>query len=240
MIRNTVRPQAHLTTLLSAALACALALHLTAQGAKAAVQVFTSRAAWEQAVGGTIVTETFDGVPLPVYLYTNSGHDVYNYQLPPGVNQVGQLKIGIERFSGNLIENGYAFESVNGTNHWRIEASTQNGGTPPVSPAILFDQPVRGFGADWNFLFSDLRTKLIVNGQTLLFSNYVGKGVHFLGIADPGGMSQVEIDVTSPFNVLLSADNVSYAVPEPSALALLLVGGALLGPVVRCHRRRGQ
>ena len=185
------------------------------------------------------MTETFDGVPLPVYLYTNNGNDVYNYQLPPGINQVGQLKIGIERFSGNLIENGYAFESVNGTNHWRIEASTQNGSTPPVSPAILFDQPVRGFGVDWQFFFSDLRTKLIVNGQTLLFSDYVGKGVHFLGIADPSGISQVDIDVTSPFNVLLAADNVSYSVPEPSALALVLAGGSLVCVVVR-HRRRSQ
>ncbi|HEY4313219.1 MAG TPA: PEP-CTERM sorting domain-containing protein [Pirellulales bacterium] len=186
-----------------------------------AIQVFTSRTAWEAAMGGAskVATETFDSFPLPTYLYTNGVVPVYDYQLPEGISQIGLLKIDVQRPSGNLIESGGADGAVNGTNSWRIETALQDGDTPPVSPSVQFDYSVTGFAADWYFPSTPDAT-ITINGQTTDFSTYVSSGDHFLGFIDLSGFNHVDLSLTMPFNTIFAADNVSFSVPEPSTLVL--------------------
>lgn len=182
------------------------------------IQYFTDRAAWEEALGGMAVVEDFDDIPTRLQLHT-------------GVNEIGQLSIEVERVSGNLIVEGSWPSTVNGTNSWRIEAATQSGGTPPVTPEVVFDRPVVGFGADFYFP-SWPRATMNVSGETIHFSDHVS-GLSFFGVIDPGGFDSVEFDVVSPINTIFHADNVGYyEVPEPSSIILLLLcvcGGSRSG-----------
>jgi hypothetical protein len=210
------------------ALLAGLALVWTASSLLGAdVQVFLDRATWQQAAGGVLFTESFDSQPVPPRI-----------QLSPGVNHVGLLNIEVQRFSGNLICEGSFFDTVNGTPFWRIEASTQNGSTPPVRPVVWFDQPVRAFGADFNFFFPPNST-LTLNGQTLRFADYIpGQRNGFFGVTSSVPFDHVQFDVVSPFNTLFHADNVSFAVvPEPScAFLLLAAAGAFIARATKSRR----
>lgn len=187
--------------------------------------VFLDRASWQQAVGGTILTENFDSQPVPPRI-----------QLAPGVNHVGLLNIEVQRFSGNLIVEGGFFDTVNGSPFWRIEAATQNGSTPPVHPVIWFDQPVQAFGADFNFFFPPNAT-LTLNGQTLRFADYIPSQRNgFFGVVSTEPFDHLTFDVVTPFNTMFHADNVSFApVPEPGPTGLLLAGA---GTIAAAFRRR--
>lgn len=173
------------------------------------IQYFTDRTAWEQALGGAAVVEGFDDIPA-------------RFQLQEGVNQIAKLKIEVERSSANMIVGGDWWNSVNGTNFWHLEAATQNAGRPPVTPALLFDKPILGFGADW-YLFGHPNATMSIDGATIVLGDY-GRYATFFGIVTSYGFDRVEFDVVNPFNTYLHADNVSfYEVPEPSSAAFLLL-----------------
>lgn len=182
------------------------------------IQVFTDRTAWEAAFAGRqIKTETFND--FSGFTYTVGG--VPAFQFPAGLTDVGSLRFDIDRPSGNLIIGGGHSGSIDGTTLWRIEASTQNGSTPPVTPAIIFEQDMYGFGADWNFL-STPRSKMTLGPHTITFSDYMGTELDFLGIITTIPFQRVEFDVVNPFNTLFYADNISYvqSIPEPFCLPL--------------------
>lgn len=204
-----------------------------ALGAAASIQVFTDRIAWQNAMAGlSIQTETFND--FTGFTYTAAGAPAF--QFPAGITDVGRLRFEVERPSGNLIVGGNFPDSIDGTAFWRIEAATQNGSTPPVTPALLFSQDTFGFAADWNFHFPP-RATTTIGGTTLRFADFLATGTHFLGFASATAFSRVEFDVESPFNTLFHADNVSFAqVPEPSLTALGLVAGAALVPRI-CRTR---
>ena len=193
-----------------------------AQGAT--LQVFTNRMAWENAMAGlSIQTETFDG--FTGFTYQAAGAPAF--QFPAGISDVGRLRFDVDRPSGNLIVGGAFPNSVNGTTFWRIEAATQNGSAPPVTPALIFSQDTFGFGADWNFFFAP-RSTVAFGETTLHFSDYLGAGINFLGFTSPSAFHRVEFDVESPFNTLFHADNLSFAqVPEPSLPGLCLTAFGL-------------
>jgi hypothetical protein len=208
----------------------------TAQGATPTIQVFTDRAAWQNAMAGlSIQTETFNDFTGFTY-YAGAAPA---FQLPAGLTDVGRLRFEVERPSGNLIIGGDFFDPIDGTTFWRIEAATQNGSPPPVTPAVLFSQDTFGFGADWNF-FSAPRSTVTIGDTTLRFADYLGTGIHFLGFTSPTAFQRVEFNVENPFNTLFHADNVSFAqVPEPSlsALCLAAIGLRAIRRAVGAHRR---
>ncbi len=214
-------------------LALAVFAPRTAQGAT--IQVFTNRAAWQSAMAGlSIQTETFDG--FTGFTYQAAGAPAF--QFPSGITDVGLLRFDVERPSGNLIVGGNFPDSVNGTTFWRVEAATQNGDTPPITPAVVFSQDTFGFAADWNFVFAP-RSTVTFGDATLHFKDYLGPGINFLGFTSSTAFRRVEFDVESPFNTLFHADNVTFAqVPEPSLSALCLTAVGLLGVRrVGCRRR---
>jgi hypothetical protein len=227
------------TNLLSVGSAiCVLALIAVAPGKSqgATIQVFTDRTAWQNAMSGlSIQTETFND--FTGFTYQAGGAPAF--QFPSGITEVGRLRFEVERPSGNLIIGGNFFDSVNGTTFWRVETSTQNGSTPPVTPALLFSQDTYGFGADWNFVFTP-RSTITIGDTTLLFRNYLGAGIHFLGFASSTPFSRVEFNVESPFNDIFHADNVTFSqVPEPSTFGICLAAIIGFSAVRRasCDRR---
>jgi hypothetical protein len=121
--------------------------------------------------GLNIQTEMFNS--FTGFTYQAAGAPAF--QFPAGLTDVGLLRFDVERPSGNLIVGGAFPDSVNGTTFWRIEAATQNGSTPPVTPAVVFSQDTFGFGADWNFM-SAPRSKMTFGGTTLHFSRLPGHG----------------------------------------------------------------
>jgi hypothetical protein len=169
-------------------------------------------------VAGPVVTETFNSFLVPP-----------NYQLPPGASHIGLLTIEVQRASGNLIVPGSFSDTVNGTTFWRIEAATQNGTTPPVTPVVRFETPVYAFGADFNSPFAP-RLTMTVDGVTLRFSDYIpGPRNGFFGVVSSTPFDSVTFDVESPFNTLHHADNVSFVVvPEPGTLTLVAAGLVLI------------
>ncbi len=196
----------------------------TAQGTT--IQVFTNRTAWQSAMAGlSIQTETFDS--FSGFTYQAAGAPAF--QFPAGITDVGLLRFDVDRPSGNLIVGGNFPDSVNGTTFWRIEAATQNGSTPPVTPAVVFSEDTFGFGADWNFFFPP-RSSVTFGDTTLHFHDYLGTGINFLGFTSSTAFRRVEFDVESPFNTLFHADDVSFAqvVPEPSLPNLCLMAFGLL------------
>ncbi len=202
------------------ALSLMITLHWNPRHAWANV-VFTNRAAWEASLTGkTIQTETFNQFTGFTY-ETGVGKA---FQFPSGVTNIGKLSFDVDRPSGNLIVEGTFFSSVDSTTFWRIETSTQNGSTPPVTPALVFSQDIYAFGADWNFAFAP-RSKMIVAGNTFLFSDNLNAGKSFFGVSSSTPFRRVEFDVVSPFNDLFHADNISFAqsVPEPSSMTFILV-----------------
>jgi len=207
----------------------------TVQGAT--IQVFSDRTAWLSAMGGlSVQTETFNG--FTGFTYQAAGAPAF--QFPGGTTDIGLLRFDVDRPSGNLIVGGGFPDSVNGTTFWRIEAATQNGSTPPVTPALVFSQDTFGFGADWNFVFSP-RSTMTFSGTTLHFRDYLGPGINFFGFTSSTAFRSVEFDVESPFNTLFHADNVTFgqAVPEPSlpGLSLTALGLMAASYTVRGGRR---
>jgi hypothetical protein len=195
----------------------------TTEGAD--IQVFTDQAAWQNAMAGfTIQTETFND--FTGFTYQAGGAPAF--QFPAGITDVGRLRFDVERPSGNLIIGGNFFDPIDGTTFWRIEAATQNGSTPPVTPALVFSQDTFGFAADWNFIFPP-RSMITIGDSTLHFRDYLGAGINFLGFTSSTPFSRVEFDVESPFNTLFHADNVSFAqVPEPSSFGICLAAIGVL------------
>jgi hypothetical protein len=216
-------------------LALAVLAPRSAQGAT--VQVFTDRVAWQNAMAGlSLQTETFND--FTGFTYQAAGAPAF--QFPAGITDVGGLRFDVDRPSGNLLVGGNFPDSVNGSTFWRIEAATQNGSAPPVTPAVVFSQDAYGFGADWNFVFAP-RSTVTFGDTTLYFHDYLGTGIHFLGFTSSAAFRRVEFDVESPFNTLFHADNVSFAqvVPEPSLAGLCLtVFGIMAARHIGCGRRR--
>ena len=171
------------------------------------VQVFTDRTAWENALAGrSIQTESFD--EFTGFTYYAAGAPAF--QFPAGITDVGLLRFDVDQPSGNLIVGGSFGGSINGTTFWRVEAATQNGSTPPITPAILFSQDTFGIGADWNFS-SAPRSMVTFGGHTVHFRDYLGTGISFLGFTSSSAFDRVEFYVENPFNTLFHADNVSFA-----------------------------
>jgi hypothetical protein len=143
----------------------------------AALQVFTNRTAWQNALADQpIRTDTFNSFTGFTYSVGAPA-----FQFPSGIADIGLLRFDVDRPSGNLIVGGDFFDPIDGSTFWRVEASTQNGSTPPVTPALLFPAGTVVFGADWNHFFEP-RAAMTFGGNTLQFSDYLSSGLSFFGV----------------------------------------------------------
>ena len=196
----------------------ALTVAGSALPAFAGITVYTSRAAWEAATGD-FVTENF------------------NTQTPGIIADGATLDTGLVQItrdgSGNggdgllEIEPGGNFGNIDGTTF----LSGETGAAPHENVKVEFSgQAIFAFGADWFSPFSGDGIVLNFGTYTVSLDSITGFNTGFVGfVADPGEsftsvtISGTEDDIT--FQELWSADNFSYAVPAPGAMALLGIGG---------------
>ena len=204
-------------------LAIILLCSAIASSTRAAVVVYTDRAAWEAAVlevpTGHFHSQDFESVPTgSLSTGLNSFHPFY-VDLPgaPGFNAIDG-SFAADPFANAL--------SPNGSTYYLGDV-----GVNASIPTILsfFDYPemyeVVGFGADW-VVQGDLIIE--VQGTIIPFSTYVPAGSGFLGIVT----DQAEVTLTANLfgAAVIGMDEIytgNISVPIPAAAWLF--GSALLG-----------
>lgn len=187
-----------------------------------AVTVFTSRAAWELAVG-SFSTEDFNG--LAVQDFGDGTHDV-------GLLDIDVVGTGSLSFPVSIADSSNGL-NIDGTNFIR------GASLPAAGPTLVFDSPVIGFGADWTSTHTAGGLTLSVPGMTIEFDVELpsGNGDGFLGIVSATPFSsavlRTELNGTEGYGI----DNLSFAVagavPEPITATLGLMGLGVLGMATR-------
>lgn len=197
-------------------LACAATIG--AGHASADITVFTDRALWEEAVTGTVMTETFDAIS-PQIIDNGDTLDTDLIQI---------MRDGEPNGGDGLleIEPGANFGNIDGTTF----LSGETGAAPHEIVNVMFSgQAVTAFGADWFSPFSGDGLALQVGNEIILLDSISGFNTGFVGfVSDDDSFSTVSIignpaDIT--FQELWSADNMSFTlVPAPASASLLALG----------------
>lgn len=205
---------------------------LSPRPAEAAFITFNDRSAWLSALTGTPSLENFDSI-------------VADTVIGGGLN-VGALTLSTSSLAALVDTAPYqgGATGINGTS--MLNASGMNRALAHTL-TIALPGPFTAFGfAFENFDQSGDFLTVIVGGQVATaLPTAIGKG--FIGIvSDAGAFSSVLFDAsqtTGGGNVFNAIDDVEWGdvgpaatVPEPSSLALLSLGGAVL----RLARRRKQ
>lgn len=191
--------------------------------AMAQLTVYTDRAAWEAAVGANpIFVEDFNNLA--------TGEIADGATLDTGIIQITRDGSPNGADGALAISPGDQFGNFDGTNH--LDGET--GIMPGESVDFGFNgSSVFAFGADWVSPFSGDGIALEVGNELILLDSIAGLDAGFIGfVSDSATFSTISVvgtpeDIT--FQELWQADNVSYAVPAPSALALLGLGGMVAG-----------
>lgn len=181
--------------------------------------IYTDRASWEAALGGaSAVVEDFNSTATQVI---SDGQT-----LDTGLIQITRDGSANNGDGALAISPGSLFGNFDGTNH--LDGET--GAAPHEDVIIGFNgQNIFAFGADWVSPFSGDGIVLRVGEEVISLESITSFNSGFLGfVSDSDTFSQVTIagnpdDIT--FQELWQADNVSYAVPAPGALALLGMAG---------------
>jgi hypothetical protein len=188
-----------------------LACIFTVGSASAALIGFNDRALWEAAVGGNFSSEDFsttasaayDSAPLDVGDFTVS---ITGQSFGPSWHYVGT--------------NSVAANNVNGTQQLNV-ATGNTGGTN-----LEFDVGIYAFGADWAGVSDSRTTSFMIDGNQLDIPNLTGG---FYGFVSDSAFTSNFLSLTFGAADGFGMDNLVYAsavreVPEPSTLALLLLG----------------
>jgi hypothetical protein len=188
--------------------------------AVADLTVYTDRAAWEAALSAPIVTENFNAIT------------------PQVIGDGDTLDTGLVQLYRDGSPNGGdgALEIEPGSNFGNFDGTTFLSGETGAAPHEIVDVQfnslrVIAFGADWVSPFSGDGIGLEVGSELILLDSISGFGSGFVGfISDSDVYDTISIvgnpdDVT--FQELWSADNFSYAVPEPASLMLLVLAGLI-------------
>lgn len=187
------------------------------------IDVYTSRASWETALGGVIQTENFNGLTPGA--------------LSLGSNSAGLIDIDISGSSvrENAINDGSHPLDIDGSNFYLGDvARSVTGASTLVS--LVFPGAVLGFGADWESTTSLRGLTVTINGETVVFSDHLtGLGSGFLGFVAASSFTEADLDLeenTSGANELFGMDDISFGdgdrIPEPLSLALLAAGTVAL------------
>jgi hypothetical protein len=181
--------------------------------------IYTDRASWEAALGGaTAVVEDFNSL--------STGVISDGATLDTGLIQITRDGSPNGGDGALAISPGSLFGNFDGTNH--LDGET--GVAPHENVIIGFGgQNIFAFGADWVSPFSGDGIVLRVGESIISLDSITGFNSGFLGfVSDSETFGSVTI-AGNPgvitFQELWQADNISYAVPAPGALALLGMAG---------------
>ena len=192
------------TVLAASAVAC------SASTALAAIDGFTDFGAWEAAAGGPAVTDDL------------SSYGVVNLAL--GENDF------FNGYSVILDGTGTGGTNINGATNLVF---TLGGELDSIT--FAFDQPQTGFGADWLNTFVSNGLTVTINGESFNVEDFVPEpNFEFVGFAgDP--FTEAVLTVTDPNGgtEFAAISNVYFAIPAPSGIAALALGG-----LVAARRRR--
>lgn len=177
-----------------------------------AYTIFTDRSAWEAAISGnTIITDTFSNPIGSAQSITLDSGIVSTNSIPPTLPNA---------FNNNSVSGGV------------YNNATQAGTGNSASNTITWVFPsahVFAFGADF---FNTNVDSLTLTGnfdgmgnQTIIVNNTIGGPDGFLGVVGMAKFSSVVFGNNLTVVDSFSIDNASFAVPEPSTVVLVLVGG---------------
>jgi len=189
--------------------------------------VYTDRASWESALGGGMIfVEDFNSL--------DTGDIADGATLDTGIIQITRDGSPNGGDGGLAISPGSQFGNFDGTTH--LDGETGVG--PHERVDFGFNgNAVFAFGADWVSPFSGDGIAIEVGDTLILLDSIAGFDSGFVGFISASDTFSTISVVGTPdaisFQELWQADNVSYAVPAPSAIALLGLGG-----LITARRRR--
>ena len=99
----------------------------------------------------------------------------------------------------------------------------------------LFPTPIFALGADFNGARTFSGINWVINGMsTPIFSSSPGTG--FFGVISSDPFTLVDVNGGATPNELYSLDNFTYGVPEPSSLAFIALGFAVVASLASARR----
>lgn len=178
-----------------------------ASTARATSTVYTDRAAWEAAVGGSIYTESFDSLSPQANDPATGGTmhtPMFDIVSSPRVHGSGSIHDG---YFGSDLHTELLYEYDD----------------------FVFYAPTVAFGVDVLAVEEASGLRFTIGGEsfghpTLTDANgYPIPGTTFFGVVSGTPFTTVRISSGGQAPRFYRLDNVSFAVPEPGALALLVV-----------------
>ena len=183
--------------------------------AQAGIVSYSSRAAWEVAVGGLYSEEDFNSYTSATS-YQTTGVDVGDFTVSMTGSDFGSIWHNIGPVSN--------FNDVNGTG--QINAATgSTGGT-----TLTWDSSIYAFGAYFKGTSDSRVTKIMVNGDEVALPDTSGGTAFFGYVSDTAFTSELLFLFSGPADGF-GIDNVVYSdasVPDSGA-TLALLGSALFG-----------
>jgi hypothetical protein len=190
--------------------------------ASATVQVFTDRAAWEAALG------------LPSGGGINTGFESDSPQLLfPGTVALNDFDLSIEGSPNTLNQITCCESTPPIVGHYLNGFITNGIDIGPQTVTFEFDQPLSGFGADFDQANNN-GMGMLVNGTLVDFRTLLGPAATnmdfgFIGVVDTmTPITSATLQMTGGLpnqGEFFRMDNVSLAaVPEPTSLSLVFMG----------------
>jgi hypothetical protein len=205
-----------------------------ATSASATTISYTSSAAFLSALGGSAITETYEGLPLNSLIAAGSTVDGITYtSFPSGAegridnlfNRIGNQSLALQRGGGNLATTGFFF--------------------PGDAMSVMFASPVDAVGIFLNVgAKSDGSLSPVGSLTVTTTAGSAGNGpsydistLYFVGLISDTPFTSATIAGDSTVATGFNVDNLTYApvpIPEPMSLILVTTGLATLA----ARRRR--
>ena len=208
--------------------AAAIVSCLLPSSASAATIFYTDRAAWEAAVAGTPVTETYESYgfsdPFGDFVGTNVALGDYEYQITGS-----DFVAGIFGINSDILGFDAGYQSGSYL-EWQLG---DNGNALLVS---ILTGAVSAIGFDFGQFYGDVSPFLIVlgNGDSTTVDS-ADNAYSFFGAITDAPFSSFTI-ASEPFPIMDNLSRVDAATPVPEPASMLLLGSGLAG--VAAYKRR--